>query len=89
MAVPEPAVVAVSVCAIVEPDEAEAPVTLDCVTVQLNVVPDTLLVRAMEVGLPEQMVCEEGVAVTVGVGFTVTVTTTGVPGQPVAVGVMV
>jgi hypothetical protein len=87
--VPVPAVVAVSVCAIVAPEEAEAPVTLVCVTVQLKVVPLTLLVSAIDVALFEQMLCDEGVAVAEGVGFTVIVTTTGVPAQPPAVGVAV
>jgi hypothetical protein len=38
---------------------------------------------------PEQTVCEEGVARTVGTGFTNTVAVIGVPGQPLAVGVIV
>ena len=37
----------------------------------------------------EQMVCEAGVATALGVGFTNTVAVIGVPGQPLAVGVMV
>lgn len=86
---PEPAVVAVSVCAITVPELAEAPVTFVCVTVQLKVVPVTLLVRAIELVLPEHRLCEDGVAVAEGVGFTVTVATTGVPAQPLAVGVIV
>lgn len=88
-AVPAAEVVAVSVCAMVDPDEAEAPLTFVCETVQLNVVPLTLLVSAMEVALPEHRLEEEGVAVALGVGFTVTVTTTGEPAQPAAAGVIV
>jgi hypothetical protein len=39
--------------------------------------------------LPEQICCEEGVAVTVGAGLTVTVAVIGVPVHPPAVGVIV
>ena len=35
------------------------------------------------------IVCDDGVAVALGVGFTSTVAVTGVPGQPLAVGVIV
>lgn len=72
-----------------EPLEEEAPVTPVCTTVQENVVPVTELVSAIDVALPEQMVADDGVAVTAGFGFTVTVTETGVPVQPPAEGVMV
>ena len=61
-------------CAMSVPLLAEAPLTLVCVTVQEKVVPATLLVSVMPVDPPEQMLCEEGVAVAEGVGFTVTVT---------------
>ena len=71
------------------PLPAVAPDTPVCVTVQAKVVPATLLVSAMEEAVPEQIVCEVGVAVTTGVGLTVMVTEIGVPGQPLAVGVMV
>ena len=71
------------------PEPAVAPVTPDCVTVQPKVVPVTLLVSAMDVALPEQIVGAEGVAVAVGFGFTVIVTEIGVPVQPPAEGVMV
>jgi hypothetical protein len=58
--------------------------------VQLKVVVATSPERAIVVtALPEQMVCEAGVATAFGVGFTVTVAVIGVPGQPLAVGVMV
>src|SRR6266404_6781554 len=38
---------------------------------------------------PEQMVCADGVATALGVGFTSTVAESGGPGQPLAVGVIV
>ena len=38
---------------------------------------------------PEQIACDDGVATAFGAGFTRTVAVTGVPGQPLAVGVMV
>jgi hypothetical protein len=53
------------------------------------VVPATELVKEIPVILPEQIVCEAGVAVAIGLGFTVTVNVTGVPEQPLAVGVIV
>lgn len=88
-AVPGVVVVVVSVCVIVVPDPADAPLTPVCPTVQEKVVPVTLLVSAIEVALPEHRACVDGVAVTVGAGLTVTVTTAGVPVQPPAVGVIV
>lgn len=88
-AVPAPEVVAVSVCAITVPELAEAPVTFVCVTVQLNVVPLTLLLNTTELALFEQIVCALGVAVAEGVGFTVTVAVIGAPLQVPRVGVMV
>ena len=57
---------------------------------QLNNVPATLPVIAIVVMAdPEQMVCDAGVATAFGVGFTSTVAVTAVPGQPLAVGVIV
>ena len=38
---------------------------------------------------PEQIVCDDGVATAVGVGLTTTVAVIGVPGQLLAVGVIV
>jgi hypothetical protein len=73
----------------VDPEEAEAPVTPDWVTVHAKVVPVTLLVNAMLLAFPEQIVCEFGVATAVGVGLTVTVTTIFEPRHPLAVGVIV
>lgn len=81
--------VAVSVCAMVAPDPADAPVTLVWLTVQENVAPATLLVRATDVAPPEHNDCEEGVAVTLGTGLTVTVATMGTPAQLPTLGVIV
>lgn len=72
-----------------EPVPAAAPETPVCATVQLKVVPITLLVNEIDVVPPEQNVCVVGFAVTVGVGSTVTVTVIGVPLHPFATGVMV
>jgi hypothetical protein len=48
-----------------------------------------LLLNAIEGAVPEQIVIVDGVAVATGVGFTLTVTVIGVPGQPFADGVTV
>lgn len=81
--------VAESVCAIVVPLPGPAPEAPLCVAVQENVVPLTLLVRAMDVEVPEQIVWLAGVVVISGIGFTVMVTVIGVPLQPLADGVIV
>ena len=73
----------------VAPEPAEAPVTLVCVTVHAKVVAPTLLVNAIDVALFEQILCELGVAVADGTGFTVTVAVIAAPAQPPAVGVIV
>ena len=86
---PALAPVADKVCAIVEPELAEAPLTPVCVTVHAKVAPPVLLVNAIELALPEQIVCDVGVAVTLGAGFTVTVAVIAEPAQPPAVGVIV
>jgi hypothetical protein len=53
-------------------------------------VPATLpLMTIGVIAVPEQMVCEPGVATAFGVGFTVMVTVTGGPLHPLAVGVIV
>lgn len=88
-AVPALVLVAVSVCAMTVPELAEAPDTLVWVTVHAKVVPAILLVSAMFVALLEQMLCEDGVAVALGNGLTVTVAVVAEPGQPAAVGVIV
>jgi hypothetical protein len=87
-AVPALVPVAVNVCAIEVPELLEAPLTLVCVTLQANVLPVTLLVSATEVAPPEQMLCAFGVAVALGIGFTVIGTVIGVPLQPPADGVI-
>ena len=51
-----------------------APETPDCTTVHAKVVPLTLLLRVMDGAVPEQIVCDPGVAVATGIGFTVTTT---------------
>jgi hypothetical protein len=70
---------------------AAMPVTVAMLSlVQLKVVPATLPVSTIVViGLAEQIVWAGGVATAFGVGFTSTVAVIGVPGQPLAVGVMV
>jgi len=73
----------------VDPEDVVAPETPDCTTVQAKVVPETLLVSAMDGAVTEHIVCDAGVAVTIGIGFTVTTTVIGDPAQPLAVGVMV
>ena len=47
------------------------------------------VITIVVIGVAEHTVCEAGVATAVGVGFTNTVAVIGVPGQPLAVGVMV
>ena len=73
---------AVSDCSILLPEPADAPETPFWETVHAKVVPDTLLVRSIELAVPEQIKSLAGVAVTFGVGFTVTVKIIGGPGQP-------
>ena len=87
--VPVGGVVVVSVCAMVAPLAAEAPVTLVELSIQLNVVPATLDVNAMFVAVPLQMVDEAGVAVTSGTAFTVTLVVCVSPQEPGMVYVIV
>jgi hypothetical protein len=89
VAVPALAPVAVSVCVMLLPELLLAPLTPDWPTVHAKVVLPTLLVKVIAVAPPEQMLCDEGVAVAEGMGRTVTVTVTGVPAHPPAVGVTV
>ena len=77
----------VSVCEILVPDPPEPPEVPDDVTVQVKVVPATLLVKGIEVVLPEHIVDVAGVAVATGFGLTVIVIVSGVPGQAFAIGV--
>jgi hypothetical protein len=53
------------------------------------VVPATLLVKAMDGAVAEQIVCKAGVAVATGNGLTVIVTAFIVPAHPFAVGTTV
>ena len=89
VAVPAELPVADKVCAIEEPEPLEAPLVPDCDTVQAKVAPPVLLVKAIEVAPPEQILCEVGVAVTLGAGLTVTVAVTGEPRQAPEEGVIV
>ena len=57
--------------------------------VQVNVVPVTLLDKAMEDEDPEQIVCEDGVAIAAGTGLTVISTVIVEPLHPLALGVTV
>lgn len=67
------------------PLPAEAPLAPVCVTVQEKVAPATLLVNGMEVVVPEQIVVAAGLAVTLGIGLTVTVIPGIVEVQPAGV----
>ena len=42
----------------------------------------------MDGAVPEQIICDDGVAVTTGMGLTVITTFTGAPEQPLIVGVI-
>jgi hypothetical protein len=48
-----------------------------------------VLLKVTDITIPEQIVCEGGVAIAIGLGFTVTVSFIGAPAQPFAVGVIV
>jgi hypothetical protein len=71
--------------------ELAIPVTFTVLLlVQLNTVPLTLPLSTIVVmAVPEQIVCDDGVATAFGIGFTITVAVIGVPEQPLAVGVIV
>lgn len=70
---------------------AAIPVTVPVLfLVQVYVVDGTVLVNTIAVkGLPEQIVCDDGVAKASGFGSTVTVAVIAVPGQPFALDVIV
>ena len=91
VAVPLTLPVVVRVWAMLVPNPAVAPLTPACDTVQLYAgLPTPLLVlKAIEVVAPLQIVWEDGVATTSGLGFTVMITVTGTPGQLAAEGVIV
>jgi hypothetical protein len=67
------------------------PVTLTVLSLdQLNVDPGVVPVRTIvAIAAPEHLICVGFVALTIGVGLTVTVAVIGVPSHPLAVGVMV
>ena len=70
---------------------AAMPVTATVLSlVQLKTVPATLPLNTIVVmAEPEHIVCAAGVATALGIGLTTTVAIIGVPGQPLAVGVIV
>jgi hypothetical protein len=78
----------VRTCDMVAPPAGAAPVIPPVIApmVQLNVAPDTLLFSAMFVLVALQIVVDP-VYVTLGVGLTVTMKSTGVPEHELAVGV--
>ena len=80
----------VSVCAIVDPLDALAPVIPPVIVpiVQLKVAPVTLLFNAIFVAVPLQIVVGLAV-VTFGVGFTVTTMFVVIPEQVLAEGVTI
>jgi hypothetical protein len=84
--VPFDVVVAVSVCPIDAPDPELEPDTFVAAAVQLNVVPNTVLDKPRDKGVPEQIVVVP-VKEATGVGFTVTTIVIGIPVHPAETGV--
>ena len=74
-------------CAILAPVPPLDPVTLVSELVQLKVAPAGTELNAMPVDVPSQIVCNAGVAVAIGFGFTLTTTAIGEPIHPFKVGV--
>jgi hypothetical protein len=69
------------------PDPADAPeIPVPFVAVHEKVVPEVKLLKLIEVAAPEHIVADAGVAVTKGIGFTVTITGTDEPVQELALG---
>ena len=58
-------------------------------TVQLNTVPDIEPVNEILVDVPEHIVSDVGVTTTSGIGFILTLTSTGSPEHPFAVAITV
>jgi len=86
------ALVVLTIVPLMSPEPLAAiPVTVAVLSlVQLNTVPVTFPVNTIGViATFEHFVCDEGVATAFGVGLTVTVAVIGVPGQVLAVGVIV
>ena len=77
----------VNVCAIVAPLPEDAPKIPVWITVHENVVPATVLVKVIFVVPEEQIVVSAVLAVATGIGFTLTTTICGTPGQPPTNGV--
>jgi hypothetical protein len=74
-------------CEIEVPDPAAAPATPGVeLAIQLNVVPEVVLLNVTAVAAPEQIVEAAGEATTTGEGLTVIITGTEDPGQELAVG---
>jgi hypothetical protein len=78
---------AVSTCEMLLPEPPELPATPEDVAVQLKVVPAILLVKGIEVDVPEQIAEETGLAEATGFGLTSIVIDKVLPGQELAVGV--
>ena len=87
--IPAEVPVAVKFCTMKAPLPDVAPVTPDCEAIHVNVVPARLADKVMALASPEQMVWLVGVAVTIGLGFTVMTMFTGSPVHPSVVGVTV
>lgn len=79
----------VNACAIVLPIPSLAPVIFGALTVHEKVVPETLDPSVINGANPLQIVCDEGVAVNIGNGFTVTNMFEAIPRHPSASGVIV
>ena len=73
----------------VAPLPADAPLAPDWVTVHAKVAPAGVDVSGMFVVSPEQIAAVAGTPLITGAGFTVMVTSIGVPGQVPIVGVIV
>ena len=73
VAVPSVVPELVSVCVMLLPEPSEAPATPLCATVHAKAVPVTSDVNAMSVVAPLHIVCDDGVAVISGSGFTVNI----------------
>lgn len=89
MVVPAVFPVAVKFCAMDGPVPDVAPVEPVCAAVHEKEVPGKLLVSAMAIAFPEQMLWLVGVAVTTGFGFTEMTIFMGFPEHPFAVGIAV
>ena len=73
------------ICAILAPVPPLDPVTLVSELVQLKVAPNGAELNEIPVDVPSQIVCNVGVAITTGFGFTLTTTAVGEPIHPLKV----